>query len=157
MNKHQEYMQLAIKEAELGFTSSHGGPFGACIVHEGTVIAKGHNTVLRDCDPTCHAEMNAIRNASKYLQSPFLKECILYTTSEPCPMCCTAAMWARIPTIYIGADRHIAAQFGFDDAKQYEYFKSPNTVHFFDVFPNISPDDIKILFEKWKEIGGKLY
>lgn len=150
-------MQVAIEEAEKGFRTRQGGPFGACIVKDGEVIARAHNTVLADCDPTCHAEVNAIRKASKLLKTPFLSECILYTTSEPCPMCSTASMWARIPTIYIGADRSVAAAFGFDDAKQYAYFEKPESVHFFDVHSHVCPDKIERLFQEWQKQGGELY
>merc|ERR1711934_842022 len=80
-------MKAACASAETGVTLQHGGPFGACVVRDGIFISLSHNTVLYDCDPTCHAEMNAIRYACTALNSHDLSDCELYTTCEPCPMC----------------------------------------------------------------------
>ena len=101
MNK---FMKMAIKEAEKGITLNHGGPFGAVIVKDGKVVAKGHNQVLKNQDPTCHGEIMAIHKACKKLKTFDLTGCELYTTGEPCPMCLAAILWANIDKVYYGAD-----------------------------------------------------
>jgi guanine deaminase len=114
-----EYMQEAVNEALHGVAELHGGPFGAVVVHNGTVIARGHNNVVSLNDPTAHAEIIAIRRACETLGRFDLSDCALYTSCEPCPMCYAAAWWARIPTIYYGCSRDDAASIGFDDAAIY--------------------------------------
>ncbi len=88
-----EFMELAIKEAEKGIRANEGGPFGVVIVRNGEVIAQNHNQVLGTNDPTAHAEMNAIRDASKKLGTFDLSDCEIYSTCEPCPMCLGAIHW----------------------------------------------------------------
>ena len=100
----EDFMKLAVEEAKLGVKENHGGPFGAVIVKDGKVIAKAHNTVLKDNDPTCHAEINAIRKASKILDTFDLTGYELYTTGKPCPMCKGAIQWAKIEKVYYGCD-----------------------------------------------------
>src|SRR5438093_8259131 len=116
---HDPFMKLAITSAREGVELDHGGPFGACIVRGDEVISVAHNTVLRDSDPTCHAEMNAIRSACKVLETHVLADCEIYTTAEPCPMCLAAINWARLKQIVVGVPRECAAAFGFDDAVFY--------------------------------------
>jgi len=113
-------MKLAINEAKKGIDHVHGGPFGAVIVKDGVVIAKGHNTVLKDNDPTAHGEVNAIRNATKKLKSFDLTGCEIYTTGEPCPMCLGAILWANIGKIYFGANIDDTEKIGFRDSVFYE-------------------------------------
>lgn len=108
-------MEAACNSALTGVHLQHGGPFGACIVRNGIFISMAHNTVLLDGDPTCHAEMNAIRYACKALDTHDLSDCELYTTCEPCPMCLGAVSWCRLKKVYTGVDRYTAASFGFDD------------------------------------------
>lgn len=115
-----EYMKEAVKEALLGVTKNHGGPFGAVIVKNGKIIAKAHNQVLKSNDPTAHAEINAIKKASKKLQTFDLSGCEIYTTCMPCPMCSGAIRWANIKTIYYGATSEDADKIGFRDLKFYE-------------------------------------
>lgn len=116
----KSFMKIAVDEAKLGVANRDGGPFGAVIVKDGTVIAKGHNQVVATHDPTAHAEVVAIREAAKKLGRFDLSDCILYTTCEPCPMCYSAAHWAKIKKIYFGASRSDAADAGFDDAYIYD-------------------------------------
>ncbi len=96
------YMAKAIQEAQRGIRLNHGGPFGAVIVRNGALIAAAHNQVLRDHDPTAHAEVLAVRRAAKKRQDFDLSDCEIYTTCEPCPMCLAALYWARIDKIYYG-------------------------------------------------------
>ena len=99
MNK---FMKMAIKEAEKGITLNHGGPFGAVIVKDGKVVAKGHNQVLKNQDPTCHGEIMAIHKACKKLNNWRLLDCTLYVTVEPCLMCCGAIIQSRIKKVVYG-------------------------------------------------------
>lgn len=96
-------MLLAIKEARKNITTKpHGGPFGACITKNGKPIVTARNTVLHSKDATCHAEVNAIRKASRLLKTHDLKDCEIYSTTEPCPMCFSAIHWAGIKKIHFG-------------------------------------------------------
>lgn len=115
-----KFMDIAIEEAKKGIEKRDGGPFGAVIVKDGKVIATGHNEVICSHDPTAHAEIVAIRKASKVLERFDLSDCELYTTCEPCPMCFGAIHWAKIRKVYYGATRHDAKEIGFDDEYIYE-------------------------------------
>jgi guanine deaminase len=95
-----EYMKLAIERAKETVAENIGGPFGACIVKDGKVIAVASNNVLSSHDPTGHAEVNAIRKASEALGTHDLSGCIMYATGYPCPMCLGAMIWAKIDTLY---------------------------------------------------------
>jgi len=110
------FMQAAMDEAKIGIGQGDGGPFGAVIVKEGEIIARGHNEVIRQKDPTAHAEMVVIRKASKALQNFSLDGCELYATGEPCPMCFSAIHWARLDAVYYCNTKAEAAEIGFDDA-----------------------------------------
>ena len=93
-----DFMRKAIAEARKNLLRPQGGPFGACIVKDGRVLAAARNTVLKD-DATSHAEVNAIRLASRKLGTFDLTGCEIYSTTEPCPMCFGAIHWARIGTV----------------------------------------------------------
>jgi len=103
-----------------------GGPFGCVIVKDSEVVAEGANRVIADKDPTCHAEINAIRAACAVLGTHELRGCVLYTTCEPCPMCYGACCWARVDKIYFASNIHDAKEYGgFDDAAIYNAVKRP--------------------------------
>ncbi len=122
-----EMLEEAVKEALEGVKNKDGGPFGAIIINtEGKIVARGHNRVLRDKDPTAHAEIMAIREACKKLDTKDLTGCVLYTTCEPCPMCLSAIIWANIKTIYYGSTRKDAKEIGFKDDDIYEFIKGNN-------------------------------
>ncbi|MGC9222426.1 MAG: nucleoside deaminase [Terracidiphilus sp.] len=114
-----EFLRRAIALARGNVTVGAGGPFGAVVVRDGKLVAEGVNSVTAGCDPTAHAEVNAIRAAARALGSFTLTGCELYTSCEPCPMCLAAAYWARIDTVYYGASAADAARAGFDDAFLY--------------------------------------
>lgn len=116
-------MRRAIALATENVVSGKGGPFGALVVRNGTIVGEGANTVTATNDPTAHAEMNAIRAAAKALNSFSLAGCQIYTSCEPCPMCLAAAYWARIDAIYYGAAANDAARAGFDDEFLYGEFR----------------------------------
>ena len=114
------YMKEAVEEARRGIAAGDGGPFGAVIVRNGDIVAGGHNRVVKLHDPTAHAEICAIREASAILGRYDLSDCELYTTCEPCPMCYAAVHWARIRRVYQGCSRNDAADIGFDDKHIYD-------------------------------------
>jgi len=109
-------MRKAIAEARKNIARPDGGPFGACIVKDGRIVAAGRNTVLKN-DATCHAEVNAIRKASKKLGTFDLTGCEIYSTTEPCPMCFGAIHWARIGAVYFGTGIADAARAGFHELR----------------------------------------
>lgn len=122
MNK---YMKECIEISKKGVQNDEGGPFGACIVDKNNnIISISNNTVLKDNDPTAHAEVNAIRMACKKINSYDLSDYILYTNCEPCPMCLSAIIWANIKTVYYGCNKKDADNIGFRDEKIYEYLKN---------------------------------
>jgi guanine deaminase len=99
-----------------------GGPFAALIVEGDQVLGYGVNRVTRDNDPTAHAEVTAIRQACLKRGDFRLDGTVLYTSCEPCPLCLSAALWARVDRVVFAADRHDAARGGFDDLEFYELF-----------------------------------
>jgi guanine deaminase len=117
------FMQIACAEARLGVKNGHGGPFGAVIVKNGKIISRAHNEVIKTNDPTAHAEVNAIRIASKKLGRFDLSDCEIYATCEPCPMCLSAIYWAKIKTLYFGCTKNDAAAIGFDDKYIFDVIK----------------------------------
>ena len=119
-----EFLRRAIALATANVAAGKGGPFGALIVRDGAIIGEGANSVTATCDPTAHAEVNAIRAAAQALGAFTLAGCELYTSCEPCPMCLAAAYWARIDAVYYGASAEDAARAGFDDAFLYAEFRN---------------------------------
>ena len=115
-----DFMHQAVKEAFSGVEHNHGGPFGAVIVKDGKIISKAHNQVIKNNDPTAHAEMSAIKKASKKLGTFDLSGCEIYTTCMPCPMCLGAIKWANIKIVYYGASSRDADNIGFRDEEFYE-------------------------------------
>lgn len=113
------FMQEAIRLSE-DSVKNGGGPFGAIIVKNGKIISKGSNNVTKNCDPTAHAEITAIRNAAKNLGTFDLSGCEIYTSCEPCPMCLGAIYWAHIEKMYYGNTKTDAQHIGFDDSFIYE-------------------------------------
>ncbi len=114
VNNHTIYMKQALREAKKNLKSKDGGPFGACIVKKGKVLAIARNKVLKS-DATSHAEINAIRLASKRLKTFDLSGCTIYSTTEPCPMCFSAIHWARISKIVYGTPIGESRRLGFNE------------------------------------------
>ena len=113
--KDHEYLRLAIELSKQGVLSNSGGPFGAIIVKNDVIIGKGHNKVTSSLDPTAHAEIVAIRDACKQLNSFQLDGCTIYSSCEPCPMCLGAIYWARPTRLVFACTKEDAASIGFDD------------------------------------------
>ena len=119
-------MARAIQLSIDGVHSGRGGPFGAVVVRDGKIVAEGVNQVTSTNDPTAHAEVLAIRQACAKLGSFELKDCELYSSCEPCPMCFGAIYWARLSRVYFANTAEDAAQIGFDDSFLYSELKKPH-------------------------------
>lgn len=117
-----EFMARAIQLAAEN-VKINGGPFGAVIVKNGTIIGEGVNRVALNNDPTAHAEVQAIRNACQHLNSFQLEGCEIYTSCEPCPMCFASIYWARLDKVYFAANHNDADEAGFDDGLIYKELK----------------------------------
>lgn len=151
-----EYMNLAKEMAKNGMEANEGGPFGAVIIDkQGNVIAKGNNQVLKSNDPTAHAEVVAIRNACKKLNTYDLSDYILYTSCEPCPMCLSAIIWSNIKEIYYACTREDAGKIGFRDDLIYEYLKG-NKKNIIKLH-KIDRDDCIDVFEEYKKQNKIIY
>lgn len=148
------FMKEAITEANKSISDLEGGPFGAVIVKDGKIISKGHNQVIGFKDPTAHAEMQAIREACKILDTFDLSGCEIYTTSEPCPMCYSAIHWARIDKIYYGCTREDAAAIGFDDELIYDVLKG-KIKHAHLEEEQVDREACLVPFSKWKNSTEK--
>ena len=118
-----EMMREAIKEAEKNLLTDDGGPFGTVIVKDGKVVGRGRNLVLKNNDPTCHGEMQAIRDACANLGTYDLTGCELYTSAYPCPMCLGAIIWANIKKVYYGNTAEDAKAIGFRDDFIYQFIE----------------------------------
>ncbi len=149
------YMQKAKENADFGILNGEGGPFGAVIVDKtGNIIANGNNKVLKEKDPTAHAEIVAIREACKILNTNDLSEYILYTSCEPCPMCLSAIIWANIKKVYFGCTKNDAANIGFRDNDIYEFIKGNN--HLIDL-EQLDRNECLEIMEKYQRNAGKIY
>ena len=151
MNK---YMKEAINEAFTGMRNGDGGPFGAVIVKDGKIIARGHNMVIKTNDPTAHAEVTCIREASKLLGRFDLSDCEIYSSCEPCPMCFAAIHWAKMKSLYYGASRFDAAAIDFDDQYIYDVINKTATkeqveIHTIDCKECLEP------FKEWSQKTDK--
>ena len=144
-----KYMRLAIKEAAKNIKTLDGGPFGACIVKSDKVVAVAGNTVFKK-DATCHAEVNAIRIASKKLRTYDLSGCVIYTTTEPCPMCFSAIHWSGISRVIFGSKIADATKAGFNElcisAKKMKK-EGASSVR---ICPDFLAKDCGKLYKEWK-------
>lgn len=145
-----EAIRLAVESVELG-----GGPFGALIVHKGTIIGRGTNRVTLANDPTAHAEMLAIRDACAAIGDYRLSNCVLYTSCEPCPMCLAACYWARLSEIVYAGSRSDAADGGFDDAFLYEELARPSSNRSLPARQLLAADG-QLPFEAWRKNSGRV-
>jgi len=152
MNK---FMKLAVEEALEGMRAEDGGPFGAVIVKDGEIIATAHNRVIESNDPTAHAEINVIRKASKLLGRFDLSDCEIYSQCEPCPMCFAAIHWAKMKTLYVGANRYDAADVGFDDQYIYDVINGKATKEQVEII-HIDHDECLVPFTEWSKKEDKV-
>jgi len=143
----RQFMTQAIElMRKAGVIDKTGGPFGAVIVRDGEVLAASGNSVLRDNDPSAHAEVNAIRAACKKVGAPNLKGATLFTSCEPCPMCYSTAYWARIGKIYYAAAWSDYADL-FDDSNISQDMKRPYARRAVPVEPLMRGDAQKVWLE----------
>ncbi|WMS86898.1 nucleoside deaminase [Pleionea litopenaei] len=118
----QHFLELAVELATLHSAGGRCGPFGAVVVYQDQVVGQGWNQVVSCCDPTAHAEVMAIRDACKTLERHELSGCEIYASCQPCPMCLSAIVWARLDRVFYAATKDAAAKAGFDDARLYAAF-----------------------------------
>lgn len=152
----EHVMRLAIKEARKHLKDG-GGPFGACIVKDGKVVACAHNTVYSSCDSTAHAEINAIREACKKLKTINLSDCVIYSTTEPCPMCFSAIHWAKIKKIVYGTVISDAKAAGLSEMDLSNETLNELSGDKIELVQNTLRDEAIILFKEWSDAGGKKY
>ncbi|UOQ70378.1 nucleoside deaminase [Hymenobacter cellulosilyticus] len=146
----REAIRLSIEKMQAGF----GGPFGAVVVKDGRIIAHGFNQVTSTNDPTCHAEVDAIRKACKELGTFQLDDCDLYTSCEPCPMCLGAIYWARPRRVFYGNTKQDAAAIGFDDQFIYDEIEKPLGARQIPM-TQLLRDEALAGFQAWQNKEGK--
>ena len=157
MSEHVDFMRTAIDLAYQGMAGAHGGPFGAVIVRDGAIIGRGHNRVLSSNDPTAHAEVTAIRDASARLQKFDLSGSVIYVNAMPCPMCLSAIFWARIDKVFYGCTAADAQTIGFDDDEFYRQLALPAeqrrvpVVQVGDCYPAA-----RACFQAWADNGARV-
>ncbi len=151
----KEFMQEAINLSIQNMTTNAGGPFGAVVVKDGKIIGRGSNQVTATNDPTAHAEVIAIRDACKNLNSFQLDGCVLYTSCEPCPMCLGAIYWARPDKMYYACTKNDAAAIEFDDAFIYEEMNLPIPERRIQTI-QIAREEALVAFKMWREKTDKI-
>ncbi|MCP6682816.1 nucleoside deaminase [Bacillus nakamurai] len=156
MKHHTQFLKRAVTLAVEGVNRGAGGPFGAVIVKNGTIIAEGQNNVTTSNDPTAHAEVTAIRNACRALGSYQLDDCVIYTSCEPCPMCLGAIYWARPKAIYYASTHTDAADAGFDDSFIYDEIEKQTSDRMIP-FYQLSLPEHSAPFSAWKSFSEKKY
>ncbi|MCB2379198.1 nucleoside deaminase [Hymenobacter sp. BT635] len=149
-----EFMREAIRLSIEKMQAGHGGPFGAVVVKDGRIIAHGFNQVTSTNDPTCHAEVDAIRKACRELGTFQLDDCDLYTSCEPCPMCLGAIYWARPRRVFYGNTKQDAAAIGFDDQFIYDEIEKPLSDRQIPM-TQLLPDEALAGFRAWESKEGK--
>ncbi len=155
MMNHKNYMDEAVKAALKGIHANEGGPFGCIVVKDGEIIGRGNNKVTSTNDPTAHAEIIAIREACKYLDSFQLDDCIVYTSCEPCPMCLGAIYWARPKKVFYACNQQDAAEIGFDDEFIYKEIPLPYEKRSIP-FEQCARDSALKAFRQWSEKEDKI-
>ncbi|MDY0090834.1 MAG: nucleoside deaminase [Flavobacteriaceae bacterium] len=154
MCTHHKFMLDAIEQSRTGMKNNEGGPFGAVIVKDGKIVGTGNNQVTSSNDPTAHAEVTAIRDACKNLNSFQLDGCIMYTSCEPCPMCLGAIYWARPDKVFYANTREDAANIGFDDDFIYTEINVEMSERKIP-FEQISRDEALKVFNEWAQKSDK--
>ncbi len=149
------FMRRAIALSRDMMRAGRGGPFGAVVVKDGRIVAEGYNKVTSANDPTAHAEIVAIREACRLLNTFSLKGCDIYASCEPCPMCLSAIYWARLDQIYYANSREDAARVGFDD--EHLYAEVGRAVEQRQVpMVRLLGDEALAAFQEWEEKPDKI-
>jgi tRNA(Arg) A34 adenosine deaminase TadA len=156
MTREEMFMHEAVLLSEKGAENNDGGPFGCVIVKNDKIIGRGNNKVTSTNDPTAHAEIIAIREACKKLETFQLEGCEIYTSCEPCPMCLGAIYWARPKIIYYANTRKDASEIGFDDSLIYDEINTDLEMRKIPIL-NIGRDEAGKIFKKWKEKNDRKF
>ncbi|HVF30960.1 MAG TPA: nucleoside deaminase [Pyrinomonadaceae bacterium] len=152
---HEKFMRRAIELAQKGIDENRGGPFGCVVVKDGEIVGEGCNEVTSSNDPTAHAEVVAVREACRNLNSFQLDGCTIYTSCEPCPMCLGAIYWARPEEIFVAGTRDDAAAAGFDDELFYSEIEKPNDDRQLKM-QWLLRDESQTVFKRWVEKADKV-
>ena len=155
MSQKENFMREAIRLSLENMRSGKGGPFGAVIVKDGKIIARGFNKVTSSNDPTAHAEVVAIREACKELGTFQLDDCEIYTSCEPCPMCLGAIYWARPKKMYYANTKVDAANIEFDDKFIYDEIELPLDGRKLEC-EQLLNDEALVAFKEWQEKQDKI-
>ncbi len=147
-------MRAAINAAQASVAQGAGGPFGACIVRDGIVLAVASNHVLAHHDPTAHAEVEAIRAACTQLEMHLLEGAEVYTTTEPCPMCFAALNWARVGKIYYGTSIADVQALGFNELTISNFQMKELGGSKMEIVPDFLRDECLELLDFWRETAG---
>ena len=153
----KHYMHLAIERARETMNKGLGGPFGAVVVDKNGHVFVASNSVLGDCDPTAHAEINAIRMACEANGTHDLTGAVLYATGHPCPMCLSACIWANIKDVYYAARAEDAEKIGFRDDRIYHYLEGGHQDKSVLTIEEIGLEEALKLYEEYAEIEHTLY
>ena len=157
-NSISDVMHKAIAKAKTTMNDDIGGPFGAAVIDQyGKIISVTSNSVLKDNDPTAHAEMNAIRQAGKKLGTHDLTGCTLVTTAYPCPMCLAASIWANIKHIVYGCRPSDAHSIGFRDEFIYRFMRDKHPDKHILTLDEKHRDECLLLFKEYKEKQKIIY
>ena len=151
----RKFMDEAVRLSKEGSATGQGGPFGCVIVKDDKIVGKGYNKVSSTNDPTAHAEVVAIRDACKNLNSFQLEGCEIYTSCEPCPMCLASAYWARVSRIVYANTRDEAAAIGFDDAFIYDEVPKDPSIRSLPM-EHHPRDDARAAFAAWAAKPDKI-
>jgi len=143
------YMHKAIEIAYLNITNANGGPFGAIVVNDGIIVGTGANSVTSLNDPTAHAEILAIRDACRNLNTYQLTNCELYSSCEPCPMCFGAIYWARLKKLFFACSKEDATNAGFDDSFIYTEIDKPYELRKIQNMQLLRDESLQV-FDAWK-------
>ena len=152
---HEDFMQKAVELSLENMRAGKGWPFWAVVVKDWKIVWQWANHVTSENDPTAHAEIVAIRDACKNLGSFQLDDCIIYTSSEPCPMCMAAIYWARPKAVYFANTIRDAAKIWFDDSFIYEELEKKLNDRSLPIERMHNDDAIKV-FDEWKEKNDKI-
>ena len=150
----KKFMDRAVELSLKGSSEGKGGPFGAVIVKNGKIVGEAYNQVTSTNDPTAHAEVMAIRDACKNLNTFDLTDCEVYTSCEPCPMCLGAIYWARPAKVFYANTKQDAAKINFDDDFIYKEIAKPLNERKL-VFEQLMRDEALEGFKAWENKTDK--
>lgn len=154
MREQEQFMKKAI-ELSIESVNNGGGPFGAVIVKDGKIISATSNSVTQNNDPTAHAEVNAIREATQKLGTFDLSGCEIYSSCEPCPMCLGAIYWARLDKLYFANNKTDAKEIGFDDSFIYDEIATDYKNRKVKTY-QIMRDEALVAFKNWQNKDDKI-